>query len=515
MPRDFADEIGDDAAKVVTLNIWPEPKPLPGGLLPVDAFDIDLLPASLRSWVNDVAERMQTPADFVGVTAMVAAGSVIGRKIGIRPMLYDDWTVVPNQFACIIGRPGVMKSPAVTSALKPFSRLEAKAALAFQSEKKLWDAESDERELRGAGRKAQMAKLLKDNPAADVSHLRAPVEQEPTLHRYKAVDSSYQALGELLRHNSNGVLVHRDEIMSLLRSLDREDNAEARGFYLTGWNGADNYVFDRIGRGANLTIPSVTLSVLGSTQPGMIQGYVRNIMSGSGSDDGLLQRFSMMVWPDMPKTWVEHDREPDAQFRQQAFDAFDHLDTLTPEQAGAQQDQYSDGKAFLRFDAPALAEFRQWREGLEHRLRSNELHPAIESHLAKYRKLVPALALIHHLTGFGSGPVGVESVIAALAWAKYLESHAHRVYQAGAACAVDGAQVILRNLRSGRLDPDFSGRDIYHKNWSPLGDDMEKIKQALALLEDHGWLRSIEMPTSARGGRPTTRYIANPKGLVR
>src|SRR3546814_11969033 len=79
--------------------------------------------------------------------------------------------------------------------------------------------------------------------------------------------------------------------MSLLRSLDREDNAEARGFYLTGWNGADSYVFDRIGRGANLSIPSVTISVLGSTQPGMIQNYVRNVMSGSGSDDGWLQRF--------------------------------------------------------------------------------------------------------------------------------------------------------------------------------------------------------------------------------
>src|SRR3546814_14177211 len=132
--------------------------------------------------------------------------------------------------------------------------------------------------LRAAGRKEQMRKLLKDNPAADVSHLRTTEDPEPSLRRYKAVDCSYQALGELLRHNSNGTLVHRDELMSLLRSLDREDNAEARGFYLTGWNGADSYVFDRIGRGANLSIPSVTISVLGSTTPGMIPTYVPNGM---------------------------------------------------------------------------------------------------------------------------------------------------------------------------------------------------------------------------------------------
>jgi len=512
-PRNLADEIGTDDPKVVPLNTWPEPKALPGGLLPVHAFDSALLPAAFRSWVDDVAERMQTPPDFIGVSAMVAAGSVIGRKVGIRPMRNDDWQEVPNLWSCIIGRPGVMKSPAVKNALKPLSRLEALAGDAFQTDKKLWDAEADERELRGGARKDQMRKLLKENPAADVSHLRSPPEEEPSLRRYKAVDSSYQALGELLRHNPNGLLVHRDELMSLLRSLDREDNAEARGFYLTGWNGADSYVFDRIGRGANLAIPSVTISVLGSTQPGMIQGYVRKIMSGTGSDDGLLQRFGMMVWPDMSSSWVEHDREANSTYRQHAYDAFDHLDDLTPDRIGAASDQFDKGGAYLRFDEQGFGLFREWRQTHETRLRSGELHPALESHLAKYRKLVPSLALIHHLAGFGTGPVGEDSVIAALAWAEYLESHAHRVYQAGAACDVDGANAILRGLRGGRLDREFTAREVTLKNWTPLGEDVEKVKSALSLLEDHGWLRSVDVPPGMRGGRPTTRYIANPKGL--
>lgn len=513
MPRDFSDEVGADNAKVVALPIWREPKPLPGGLLPVHPFASGLLPAPFRSWVDDVAERMQTPPDFIAVSAMVAAGSVIGRKVGIRPMRHDDWQEVPNLWSCIIGRPGVMKSPAVKNALKPLARLEVRASEQFQAEKRQWDADEEEREMRETARKKAIAKRLTENPAADLSDLKVTVEPEPRLHRYKAVDSSYQALGELLRHNPNGVLVHRDEIMSLLRSLDREDNAEARGFYLTGWNGADSYIFDRIGRGANLMVPSVTLSVLGSTQPGMIQGYVRGIMSGSGSDDGLLQRFGMMVWPDMSSTWVENDREANSEYRQHAFDAFDHLDALTPDRAGAQADQFDRSSPYLRFDEGGFGLFREWRQGLETRLRSNELHPALESHIAKYRKLVPSLALIHHLAGFGDGPVGEESVETALGWAEYLESHAHRVYQAGAASAVDGANVILRALRGGRLDPQFSERDIALKNWATLGDDRERIRQALTLLEECDWLRSVDVPAGPQGGRPTTRYIANPKGL--
>src|SRR3546814_15498127 len=110
-------------------------------------------------------------------------------------------------------------------------------------------------------------------------------------------------------------------------------------------------------------------------------------MSGSGSDDGLLQRFGMMVWPDMPRTWTEHDREPNSEFRQQALDAFDYLDDMTPDRIGAAFDPYDKGGAYLRFDDAGFELFREWRAGLEHRLRSGELHPAVESHLAKYRKL--------------------------------------------------------------------------------------------------------------------------------
>ena len=73
--------------------------------------------------------------------------------------------------------------------------------------------------------------------------------------RYSTNDSSYQALGDLLRHNTNGMLVYKDELMGLLKPLDREENSEARAFYLQGWNGDGNYTFDRIGRGANLHVP--------------------------------------------------------------------------------------------------------------------------------------------------------------------------------------------------------------------------------------------------------------------
>ncbi len=497
-----------------TIDLWPEPRDLPGGLLPVEEFDTDLLPTAFQPWVNDIAERMQTPAEFVAVPAMIAAGSLIGRKIGIRPMQFDDWQETPNMWGCIVGRPGVMKSPAVKSALKPLARLEAMANEAYRIERQEWDESQVERDLRKDAQKAAIKRALKDAPGADVSHLRLDTEAEPTPRRYKANDSSYQALGELLRENTNGLLVHRDELMSLLRALEREDNSEARGFYLTGWNGSESYTFDRIGRGTNLHIPSLTISLLGSTQPALIQNYVRRVMGGGSTDDGLLQRFGMIVWPDMSARWEEHDREPDGRYRQTAFDAFQYLDELTPEYAQATFDPFDKADPYLRFDDEAQEIFKDWRRGLETRLRADELHPAQESHLAKYRKLVPALALVHHLASMELGPIGVPAVSAALGWARYLESHAQRIYHAGSATAVDGAKAILRGFRRGVLESGFTAREVVHKNWSPMGDDGEKVREALALMEECNFVRAIDHQPGRKGGRPSTCYTINPKAMA-
>ena len=107
------------------IDTWPEPTPLPNGLPPVDRFDAELLPVALRAWVMDIAHRMQCPADFPAVAALVALSSLIGARAVIQPKARDDWQVVPNLWGAVVGRPGVKKSPALSEALKPLHRLQA------------------------------------------------------------------------------------------------------------------------------------------------------------------------------------------------------------------------------------------------------------------------------------------------------------------------------------------------------------------------------------------------------
>ncbi len=106
---------------------WPDVKPLPDIRLPVPAFDFNLLPEALRPWISDIAERMQCPPDFPAVGAMVSLSSVVGRRIAIRPKARDSWTVVPNLWGGIVGRPGFLKTPALEESTSPVGRLAAKA----------------------------------------------------------------------------------------------------------------------------------------------------------------------------------------------------------------------------------------------------------------------------------------------------------------------------------------------------------------------------------------------------
>src|ERR1043165_5688651 len=93
--------------------VWPDPQPLPAELPPVAPFDYRLLPDAFAPYVSDIAERMQCPPDFPAVAIMTAYSSVVGKQIGIRPKRHDDWLVIPNLWGMVVGRPGVMKTPAI------------------------------------------------------------------------------------------------------------------------------------------------------------------------------------------------------------------------------------------------------------------------------------------------------------------------------------------------------------------------------------------------------------------
>ena len=494
----FRDALEDDDP---SLPGRPEPLPSLPSVMP---FDYAYLPNGLRGFVQDISERMQCPPDFPAVGALVMMATIIGRKVGIRPMRRNDWTVTPNLWGMAVGNSGVMKSPSLSAALSPLKKLQAREYEIFNAAGAAHAAMDGAAALKLALRKAEAKKALKENADADISSLLKPdaLDDAPTLKRLLTNNASYEALGELMMENPNGLLVEADEIVGLLKQLDASGQEVARSFYLTAADGDKGYTFDRILRGKGLHIPALCLSIIGGTQPGVAAEYVRQANSGGSGADGLLQRFGLMVYPDVSPDWHEVDRYPDSDARLAVSQLAERLDSMNPEDVGAEEDLHG-GVPFLRFDGDAQELFSEWRMNLETRLRSGDEHPAIVSHLSKYRKLVPSLALINHLCDArDGGPVTEAALLRAIAFSEYLESHARRIYSHATRPDVDAAKSLLRRIASGKLTVPFKTRDVYVKGWTGL-ETTQKAQAAIDLLREYNHLSEYEVDT---GGRPTRMY---------
>jgi putative DNA primase/helicase len=145
----------------------------------------------------------------------------------------------------------MLKSPAMGEALKPLYHLEREAAKDNEIAQQAYAAGLSAYKVRQQVRASLEKEALRKNPNGrlDVEMELGVEPQEPRPVRYLTNDCSYESLGEVLIANPSGILVARDEIISLLQHLDRDDQSVARGFYLSGWSGTQPYTFDRIMRG--------------------------------------------------------------------------------------------------------------------------------------------------------------------------------------------------------------------------------------------------------------------------
>ena len=471
---------------------------LGASLPPVKPLDYTMLPDGMEWWVRDIAERAHCPPDFIAATAMVAAGSLLGRKVEIYPKAKDNWRVIPNLWGMGISRPSVMKSLALTEGVSPLKPLVDAAEVQFKLELNNNEVNKLFAKAQTEVDSAAVKKAVKDGDLSAINILKSTMQiaqeaedAEPHEQRYILNDATVEKLGELLNQNPNGFLVLRDELSGLLQSLDREDRSNDRAFYLECFGGAGSYTYDRIGRGT-IHIKSTTLSIIGGIQPSKIAPYIHHAITQGAGDDGLIQRFQLAVWPDDIKAWRNIDRVPDKAAQARVFKMFKKLDDM---------DAVEDA---VRFTPMAQVLFNKWREKLEKMVRKPSIHPALEAHFIKYRSLMPSLALIINEMDVGHGkPVTLGSAAKAVKWCIYLKSHAERMYGSAINISAQNAETIL--TRRKKIPDEFTVRDVRRKHWAGLSDN-EQVVAALLELAECGYIRAVEPDKTKKAGRPTDKY---------
>jgi putative DNA primase/helicase len=323
---------------------------------------------------------------------------------------------------------------------------------------------------------------------------------KPTLRRLITSDSTIEALHAMLATNPAGVLLIRDELSGWLSTLDKPGREGERQFFLESWNGDKPFTIDRIGRGT-IYVPHLCLSIVGGIQPGRLRQYLADAVRDGPGNDGLIQRLQLTVWPDFPKSWTLVDQPANQPAAEHLARAYSRLVELS-----------ADEPLRYKFADDAQELFYVWWPDLEKKIRAGDLHPALTAHLAKYRSLLPSLALLFHLADTEDlsegGEVSLAHAAQAAEWCEFLEAHARRIYGCIVSPELPAARELAEKIRQERLPPEFSTRDVYLKGWSGLGTP-DEARAALRVLEDSGWVR----PAGGEDGRgrPPERWQINPR----
>lgn len=463
--------------------------------LPLETFG-----PALAEWIGAAAEGAGCPVDYVAGPLLASAAALIGNSRTVSP--WEGWKEPSILWIGISGDPSSNKSPGADPVLDVARRLEADLAADFDATHREWMTTRESARCAKEAWVKEVQDAVKIGTPAPIMPPNAVEPVEPVRGRIIASDATPEKLGELLAAHERGIMYYRDELAGWFGGFGRYSGGSGgdRAFWLEAYGGRP-YVIDRVKHSNPITIPRLSVSVLGGVQPDRLADLL------DGPDDGLQARF-LWFWPEkVPPR--RPTRRADPEVLHDAFRRLGELPLVTDD----------DGKTHpylcpLEEDAADL--FDQWRQ--DHA--KAEVSGALASAYGKAPGHVLRLALVLAHLWWATDPapnlppsrIDRKAVIAAIAlMEEYFKPMAERVF--GDAALPEGdrlAAVLARWILKERPDV-VNARDIRRKVRLPGLKEAEKVKLALSVLVEADWLKPDPKRAADNAGRQKEDYAVNPK----
>lgn len=473
---------------------WVEPAQLDSFLLPpVEQFDIEFLPHALQGWVKDVSERMSVPLDFTGICALVTMAGAVNRRVFIYPKEHDkEWKEALAISGAVVALSGKLKTPTWKCFANVHVELECDWRKEHEQKMAIYLPALDKY-------KKQVKQMRKDKASEEtIAALARPAEPDP-VRRLLVNDATPEKLHMIMQDCPEGLLVFRDELSGWIAEMDKEGREGEREIFLCAMNGDDPYTMDRIERGTVTAYMSASL--FGGIQPDKLIEFLNDPNNVS---DGTFPRFGAVVWPDSSEMQLVDrpaNENAKSKFRQL-------IRTLAATKAKA---------AAFHFDPKTQIRFNDWLRRHNEKVAA-ETSSGKQSHLSKYRGLLPKIAALFQLADIvattqvqpsGGLLVDLEHLDRAIRFVNYLESHVNRIYSQIRNPFQKAEESLVKHIKAQNLKDGFTAREVERKCWDGLSR-REYVEDALVILEEKGWVRSLAPEKNAKGGRPTSKWEINP-----
>jgi hypothetical protein len=485
--------------------------PIPLGEVPVAArFPVEVFPECLQRFAVEAAQAVGCPVDFVAAPMLATAGGAAGatRAIEVKP----QYTQRSLLYLATVGSPGDGKSPALDTVVRPIYQAQKRLMDEFAEQlneytaamEKYRQAKKDAKGKAGGGRLRVYQATAEEAPDA-----KEPEEPEkPHLHRVQVDDTTCEALAAILQKNPRGVLMVKDELVSLITGANQYKGGRGsdRQFWLKNWTGAPATV-DRKQQDVPVIIPHPFAAVVGGIQPEMLA----TLRDEKGRADGFLDRF-LFSFPDAGPcpgwNWEGISDEALAPWSE----ALGELLRLNQEPG-----EHGMRPHFVRLDVGAREEWSRLYNQLVAEQNWDGFPSVLRGVWAKFKVYGARLALIVYLLRWVTketdcDKVDAESVRRAGLLLEYFKSHARKVYATiGADRDVDRAVRVLEwVVREDRTE--FKRWEV-HKDVRNAGQfpGLDDLNRPLDLLIKHRYMRvKPSGDQHGRGRPPDPVYEINP-----
>ncbi|MCT2589203.1 DUF3987 domain-containing protein [Streptomyces sp. N2-109] len=483
---------------------WQEPIPL-SSRPPLPPFPLHALPGWLADFTVALAEETQTPVDMAGSLALSVLATAAGGRSIVQ--VRGRWREPTNLFLVVALPPANRKSAVFSAMTGPL----------YQAEKKLMDEAAGR--IVEAELTAKMAQEAADKATAKATNAEGPQKDElvaeaiglaqtaqsltvPCCPRLLADDATPEVISSLLAEQGGRLSVMSAEggIFDIIAG--RYSGSPNMEVFLKGHAG-DRLRVDRRNREEFIEAPALTMGL--AVQPSVLEDIGKN----RGFDGrGLLARFLYAL----PASLVGYRKiNPDPVPDDVGTRYERNVITLTLSLA-----DWTD-PVVLRLTEAASTALIAYEKRLEPQLR---VRGGKFGHIDKWAgKLVGAAAriagLLHlaaHLEDGDGHPIAEATMAAAIEVAEYFATHALTVFDLMGADATQARARSLLEVLAANGWETVSRRDLFAKLSRSEFPTVADMEPAVALLEDHGYLRSHTPPRNGKRGRPLApRYLIHPQ----
>jgi hypothetical protein len=505
----LADELAENTTAGVGERGWEMPVRL-GVTGEVPPFPVEVMPGWLGEYVAAVATATQTPPDLAGMLALAVLATVAAGAVEVEPR--PGWREPLCLFVAVGMDAGSRKSGVFTAMTRPvadFERQQAAAALPGITETATLRRIADQAAAtaEAAAGKAPASQQEQARAGAIARAAEASALVVPPVPRWLVDDATPEALAGLLAtYGRIALLSPEGDVFDQMAGRYNQAAGPNLGVYLKGHAG-DLLKVDRRGRPPEyVERPCLTIGL--AVQPEVLRGLAGR--PGFGGR-GLLARFLYSL----PQSLVGRRQAGSPPVLPAVADRYAlELQALAASLAVPAGD---DGPALLVLDQAAGELLLRFERDLEPRLAAGSGDLAdLAGWAAKLAGATCRLAGLLHLAGHlrdgWARPINAETFAGAARLAGYLVDHARAVFDLmGADPRLDDARWLLDWLgRTGLVQ--FTRRDAHHaapRGRFPKATDLDP---ALALLQEHGYLRRVDAdPSGPKGGRPPSpRFLVNP-----